>query len=275
MLEGDAARAWLASRPLFGKRVLVTRAREQAEKTAATLLARGAEPVLLPTIELHEPRDGAAVLAAIDRLGTYAWVVFTSANGVARAWRALEARGLDARAFAGAKLAAIGPGTAGALAEHGLRADVIATEHRGEGLAADMLRAMKPGEPVLLLRAQVARDALPDALREAGHPVDVVAVYETRAPDAAAFAPVARALADGAIDAVTFTSASTVDHFVAMAGGPERAREVLARTRVASIGPITSEALGRHGLRVDVTAAVYTLDGLVSALEGAAQIDSH
>jgi uroporphyrinogen III methyltransferase/synthase len=258
---------------LSGKRIVITRAKDQAEKSAAMFRARGAEVVLLPTIELHPPKDAGAVAEAIGRLarpGTYAWVAFTSANGVEWAWRAIEAAGQGARAFDGVKVAAIGPGTAAELEARGVEVAVTATERKGEGLAKAMLEVMKRvGESVLLLRAQVARDVLPDTLREAGHEVDVVAVYETRVASGQEVEGVLGELARGAIDAVTFTSASTVDNFVALVGSEGRARDLLAKTLVASIGPITSEALSAHGLRIDAAAGEATVAGLLDAIESA------
>ncbi len=259
-----------SKRPLDGKRIVITRAKDQAEKSAVMFRERGAEVLLLPTIELHPPKDPAAVVDALARLKAYAWVAFTSANGVDWTFRTMEQAGLDARAFEGAKIAAIGPGTAAALEAHGVKVSVTATERKGEGLAKAMLEAMKrSGESVLLLRAQVARDVLPDTLREAGHAVDVIAVYETRAAVGDAVDEVLGDLGRGAIDAVTFTSASTVDNFVALVGSEGRARDLLARTLVASIGPITSEALSERALRVDVTATESTLAGLLEAIAGA------
>ncbi len=255
---------------LAGKRILVTRAREQAEKTAASIRARGGEPVLLPSIELCPPSDPAAVtraLAAAGR-GEYDWVAFTSENGVAWTWRALGADG-GVSPFGGARLAAIGPATAAAIMQRGLRADVLASESKGEGLARAVLAAMEPGESLLLLRAQVARDVFPAALRAAGHPVEIVAVYETRAAAGPEVGRVLGELERGEIDAVTFTSASTVDSFCALAGGDERAASLLARTRVGSIGPITTDALAARGLRADVTAGASTLEALLDALEPA------
>jgi uroporphyrinogen III methyltransferase/synthase len=260
---------------LEGKRILVTRAREQAEKTAAAVRARGAEPVLLPTIALHPPKDPAAVAHALRsaRGGAYGWVAFTSENGVEWTWEALaglSSDGVDGGAggvFGGAKVAAIGPGTAAALMRHGVHADVVATESKGEGLARAVLTAMSPQESLLLLRAQVARDVFPDALRAAGHPVDVVAVYETLPLAGPEVDRVVAALERGAIHAATFTSASTVESFVSLVGGEGRTRELLLHTVVGSIGPITSEALAARGIRVDATAGTSTLEALLEALE--------
>jgi uroporphyrinogen III methyltransferase/synthase len=250
---------------LAGKRVLVTRAREQAHKSVAAIEARGAVAVLLPTIEIRPPSDLAPLERALGR--SYDWALFTSPNGVKWAWRAFEALGKDARALGAAKVAAIGEGTAEDLAGRGVRVSVTASESRGEGLAAAMLAAMQPADSALLLRAQTARDVLPDTLRAAGHPVEVVAVYETHLADPAEAEAVASELARGAIDAVTFTSGSTVDGFVAVVGGDARAADLLGRTLVASIGPVTSEALAAHGLRADATAGAASVESLLDALE--------
>ena len=258
---------WYDRRPLSGKRVLVTRERSQATGTAALLRERGAEPVMIPTIELRPPRDPAAVERALGSLAAYGWVAFTSANGVHRAWTALTGMGKDARAFGSSRLAAIGPATAEALLTHGLRADVVAREFRGEGLATEILAALGEGAAprrVLLLRAQEARDVLPEALRAAGCEVDIVAAYETRPPEGAT-AALRRALEGGALDAVTFSSSSTVTNLCDLVG--PAAPELLAKLKVASIGPVTTATADKLGIRVDVTAPEYTLPGLVEALE--------
>jgi len=271
----DESLRWFERRPLFGQRVLVTRAREQAGGTAALLREYGAEPVVVPTIEIRPPTDRQPLDRALGdlRIGRYAWVAFTSANGVERTWEALSAAGGDARAFGAARLAAIGPATARALEGHGLRADVMAKEFRGEGLAVEMieaLRARPPGGPprVLLARAARARDALPDALRAAGCAVDVVAAYETRPPSQDLLAGLLRELrhepGSRRVDAVTFTSSSTVEHLCDWLG--TGAPGLLAGVRVACIGPVTADAARSRGLRVDLTAAEYTVPGLVRAL---------
>lgn len=258
---------WLSKQPLFGKRVLVTRAREQAAGAAAMLRERGADPVVVPTIEIHPPSDPSAMIDAVQSMGErYDWVVLTSANGVDGLWAEMRRQGRDARAFGKAKIAAIGPGTAAALERCGVTADVIAKEHRGEALAEEVLAAMG-GAPsrVLVARAEVARDVVPDTLRAAGCAVDVVSVYKTRSPPRALLEALSSLLEGGEIDAVTFTSSSTVEHFCDALEA--RAIPLLAKTTVASIGPITTETARKRGIRVDVTAAEYTIPGLVSALE--------
>ncbi len=272
----DVALAWLDESPLFGKRVLVTRTREQAASTARLLRARGAIPVLAPSIEIHPPRDPTKLTRAVERLKDALCVVFTSANGVARAWAEIAWQGKDARAFGDAKLAAIGPGTAQALAAHGLVADVVAKEFKQEGLAEELIAALAQSKAptarrrIMLLRAEVARDALPDALRAAGYEVDVVAAYETRAPEPSEGESLRKALGAGEIDVVTFTSSSTATNLCDMLEGSEKAgaAALLGRTLVASIGPITTKTCETRGIRVDVTARTYTLEGLLDALEG-------
>jgi uroporphyrinogen III methyltransferase/synthase len=265
----DERLRWFERRPLFGKRVLVTRAPQQATGTAALLRDYGAEPVVVPAIAIAPPGDPAPLARALSdlRCGAYAWVAFTSANGVERTWAALVASGSDARAFGAARIAAIGPATAVALTLHGLRADVVAKEFRGEGLAEELLRALAGDAAtmrVLLPRAAKARDALPDALRGAGCVVDVVTAYETRPPGNETVAGLLAELGAGRVDAVTFTSSSTVDNLCDLLG-PSAAR-LLERSRIASIGPVTSATARARGLRVDVTAAEFTVPGLVRAL---------
>ena len=271
MVVGERGRrlpalGWLEKRPLFGKRVLVTRAREQAGAAARLLRERGADPVLMPTIEIHPPTDPAPLAAAVTELPErYDWVVLTSANGVEKLWAEVRRQGRDARLFGRARLAAIGPGTAAALGACGLGADLVAKEHRGEALAAELLEAMGSARPrVLVARAEVARDVVPDTLRAAGCVVDVVPTYRTLAPPRPLLEALAALLEGGEVDAVTFTSSSTVEHMCEALGA--RAPELLGRTCVASIGPITSKTARARGLRVDLEAAQYTMPGLVEAL---------
>lgn len=272
LVVGDRAKRmpelmWLERKPLFGKRVLVTRAREQAGNTAQLLRERGADPVVVPTIEIHPPSDPGPLEAAVAELGSrYGWVVLTSANGVERLWAEVRRQGKDARAFGGVKIAAIGPGTAGVLERCGLTADLVPKEHKGEGLAEELLAALGDARPrVLVARAAVAREVMPDALRAAGCEVDVVPAYETRPPPRPLLDALASLLEAGEIDCVTFTSSSTVEHLCDAL--ESRAASLLAKTCVASIGPITTETARKRGIRVDVTATEHTVSGLVAALE--------
>ncbi|MEI7622047.1 MAG: uroporphyrinogen-III C-methyltransferase [Actinomycetes bacterium] len=246
--------SWFESRPLFGRRVIVTRPRHQSSMLADRLHDEGAEAIIVPTIEIVDPVDeGAALSAAIEHLPSYDWVVLTSANGAARFCEQLR----DGRDVAGVKLAAIGPGTAEALAENNLVADLVPERFIAESLleAFPLPHGSEKGR-VLLARAAVARDVLPDGLRAMGWHVDVVDAYRT--------IPVQpsddeRERVRGA-DIITFTSSSTVENWIASFGIdtiPEH---------VACIGPITADTARRAGLRVDVIADVHTIDGLIDAI---------
>jgi uroporphyrinogen III methyltransferase / synthase len=241
--------AWLEARPLFGVTIAVTRARAQASALAARLRSLGAEVVEAPAIRTR------ALDVALPALDDYDLVCITSPVGAHELWARLRSAGLDARALAGRCVAAIGPGTAGALEEHGIAADVVPARAVAEGLA-EALAGVEVAR-ALVLRAREGRDVLPDALRSRGAAVDIVALYETvPEPLDGATAAAARAA-----DYLTFTSASTVRFFVAAAGA-----DALRGPRLASIGPATSEALREHGRAADLEADPHTPDGLVEAL---------
>ncbi len=253
---------WFDNRALFGKTLLVPRPAEQGRVTAAAIRARGASARLLPAIEIRAPADPAPLTRAIAELGQYDWVLFTSANGVTRFMAALAAAGSDARAFAQAKIGSIGPKTASALHGFGLRADAVADEFVGEGLARAVLLKGVP-KRVLLARALLARDALPDLLRAAGSRVDIVPVYETVSADSGE--SLRAHFEKREIDVALFTSSSTVNAVVDTLD--DRAVELLSSVTVASIGPITSKTLAERGIRVDTEATTFTVDGLLDALE--------
>jgi uroporphyrinogen III methyltransferase/synthase len=252
----------VATLPLLGRRVLVTRATEQAEGTARALRRRGAIPMLAPTIVIGPPADPEPLRRALSALDQYDLVAFTSANGVDGFFAALAEQSRDARALARARVAVIGPGTAAALARHGVRADLIAEEHRGEALAEVAISA--DAKRVLLPRAAIARNALPDALRARGIHVDVVEAYRTRSPDETALARMRKRLSTNRPDAITFTASSTVERFVEIF--PD-ARDIIAGVVVASIGPITSETCRRLGIEPSLEASPYTIPSLIDSLE--------
>jgi uroporphyrinogen III methyltransferase/synthase len=258
---------WFDKKPLFGKRVLVTRPSGQAHVLSELLRDEGAEPVEAPTIEIADPSDGGPLARAVASLDSYRWVVFTSKNGVDRFFAALERARRDARALGNAKVAAIGPGTAAALAQNGVRPDHVPSEYRGEAVAEILLAAHDrdlSGVRVLLPRAEVAREALPDILRAHGAEVDVVPAYKNVPPTGADAERVRRLVVDREVDVVTFTASSTVSNLCDLVGDDAAAH--LAHLAVASIGPITTETAERLGVRVDVTASEYTNAGLVHAL---------
>jgi uroporphyrinogen III methyltransferase/synthase len=257
IVVGDVARfdfSWFEQRPLFGRTIVVTRAREQASELRTELELLGADVVELPAIAI------APVDFEVPDLARYAWLVFTSANGVDAFFdRGLTPAGLDARALAPVRVAVIGPGTAGALARRGVRADLVPERFVAESLLESFPEPGAPGERVLLARAEVARDVLPEGLATRGFAVDVLPVYRTvtAAPDAADLARVR----GGAVDAVTFTSSSTVTNFCDLVGELPDPQPL-----VVSIGPVTSATARDRGLRVDVEADPHTLAGLVTAL---------
>jgi uroporphyrinogen III methyltransferase/synthase len=258
--EREAIR-WFDNGPLFGKRVLVTRPAQQADDFSARLWELGAEPIVAPTIAIGPPDDPLPAAAAVERVRDYAWVIFTSRNGVDAFFDRLSERGRDLRALGDTNVAAIGPKTAEALAAHGIRVDFMPSTFVNEAVADGMLARTQPGERVLLFRAQEARDVVPDALRAAGRTVDDVAAYKTHIvvdPD----------LADKAAgaDIWTFTSSSTVSGF--LANVPAAAARSAGKT-IACIGPITAATARDAGLRVDVVAESFTVDGLVRALGSA------
>jgi uroporphyrinogen III methyltransferase / synthase len=240
---------WFELRPLSGLTVAVTRAREQASVLASRLADLGAAVVQAPAIRIV-PRDGPA-----PELERYDLVCLTSPNGVRCLFARLGAHGLDARALAGCRLAAIGPGTAAALAEHGIKADVVPTRYVAEGLVEAL--AEVPIERALVARAAEARDVLPEALRARGAEVDVLPLYETVAASLTGDESAAVSLADY----ITFTSSSTVTYFIASLGGPPP-----EAARLVSIGPVTSQTLRDHGLEPHVEATRHDIEGLIEAL---------
>jgi uroporphyrinogen III methyltransferase/synthase len=249
--------SWYEKLPLFGQSIVVTRAKEQAAAMVEPLRQLGAEAIELPTIAIEPPSDYAALDEAIARLPKYHWLIFTSVNGVRCFRDRLALSAFDTRAIRG-KLCAIGPATAGALAEMNLKVDVVAKEYVAEGLLAALSGYEMSGVSVLIARAAVARDTLPVELGKRGARVEVVEAYRTIAPrDLAERAAAAMARKP---DWITFTSSSTVANL--FSAGVGLAEEV----KVASIGPVTSATLRKFGVEPTVEAAEYTVDGIIEAM---------
>lgn len=267
--------AWLERRPLYGRRVVVTRARAQASGLAKRLRDLGADVVELPAIRIEPSIGSEAVRSAVEMIGDYALICLTSPNGAHMLFEALGAAGLDARALArpkmqqpgeggpgvtpkpGPAVAAIGPGTARALAAHGIAADIVPERFVAESLVESLAEVEVSGKRVLVARAAEARDVIPEHLSGRGAKVDVVALYKTVREEPG---PEAVEAAQSA-DYVTFTSSSTVRNLTEALG--ERFPN---DARIVSIGPITSEAAQGAGLKVDVEAERHDIDGLVAAL---------
>ena len=272
LIAGDAVRqratfGWFERLPLLGKRVLVTRAAEQAGVMSQRLRALGAEPIELPAIAIARPESFDELDAAIARLSDYRWVVFTSVNAVEAFFARLDAVDKDARAFGSAQIAAVGSATASSLRQFGLRADFVPERFIAEELLAGLLERGAGEGRVLLPRAAQSRDVLPDGLRTAGAEVDDVPVYRT-IPGVPAPQVLARVQA-GEVDIVTLTSSSTARNLAALLHGR---LAPLRRATVACISPLTADAARAAGFRVDIVATNHTIPGLidaiVSALEG-------
>ena len=254
---------WYDNKPLFGKTIVVTRARAQASELTKQLEAEGAKVIEAPAIKIVPPADYAPLDEAISKIDTYKWLVLTSANGVKAFFARLTAAGKDARALAGIKIAAIGCGTAKALANCGLTADLVPATYKAEELAEAMSAELAKGDKVLLPRAKEAREVLPETLRKLGAEVDVITAYETVAVCHNADELIA-ALQNKEVDMVTFTSSSTVTNFLKVLGGK---KELLEGVACAAIGPVTAATCNKSGITPAVTAGTFTIAGLTDAIK--------
>jgi uroporphyrinogen III methyltransferase/synthase len=252
--------AWFERRPLFGRRIVVTRSTQQAPALTDKLRELGAEVIEMPATQVAR-LDLAPLRAEIGRLSQYDWLIFTSQNAISIFWEQLLGEGRDARALANLKIAAVGPATAGALLEHGIAVDVLPSRFVAEGLLeALQSRSDVTGKKVLYVTAEGARETLPDGLREMGAEVKLAEAYRSIV-DGAGAEKLARAIEAGRVDLVTFTSASAVRGYVEAVG-----EDLALRVPAASIGPQTSEALRETGIEVKGEAEESTLDGLAAAV---------
>jgi uroporphyrinogen III methyltransferase/synthase len=258
---------WFEKRPLFGKRIVVTRAREQASGFLKELTRLGADCIEFPTIEVIPPDSWDPLDRAIRQLDRYEWLLFTSVNGVKFFLARLQAAGKDVRDLKGIKIGAIGPKTARMWSDMGIRPDLVPVEYRAEAVI-EALRAypMAEGTRILLPRALEARDVLPKALLKMGASVDVVPAYATIRPDNATVL-VEEMLSTGSIDMVTFTSSSTVRNFIEMLGGPTPLlKRRMQDVAVACIGPVTADTAVGNGLTVQVMPDEYTVEALTAGI---------
>lgn len=254
---------WFERLPLFGKRIVITRARDQADVLRDALEELGAQTIAIPTIEIRDPASWEPLDKAIGRLEEFDYLLVTSANGVRNFLRRLDACGRDVRDLKGLVIGAIGPATAAEFAKTRVKVDFIPKEYRAEGMLEVLGSRKIKGKHFLIPRARVARDIVPRVLEERGARVDVVEAYETALPE---FGPgELDRLLTPAPDLITFTSSSTATHFARLLGD-RSIIETLAGVAIASIGPITSATLRKLGLKVTMEARESTTEGLVRAI---------
>jgi len=258
------SRATAEPQPLKGRTIVVTRARAQAQRFVQLLEAAGARVLQAPTIVIEPPASWEPLDTALAALDSFTWLIFTSVNGVAMVDRRLVARGIPWAAIARKRVAAIGPATADALAEHGVRVEAVPAEYRAEGLVERLRAVVGPADRVLLPRAKDTRDILVVELRRLGVSVTEVPAYQTRRVEDGVVR-LREALASGNVDAVTFTSSSTARNFAEQFSEDERSAW-RGKTAVASIGPITAATAAEYGLATDVMPTEYTIPALARAL---------
>ena len=253
-----------ATKPLAGKRIVVTRAGAQAYGLVEQIEKVGGEVIELPTIEIQPPESFAAFDAAVKNLGQYDWLIFTSVNSIAPFLERLRVGGKSVESIHSLQVGAIGPETAKRLASAGITASLVPERYQAEGI----LDAVKPeamkGKRVLIPRAAEAREILPETLRAWGAVVDVVTAYRTALPKVD-IAPLAELLRRREIDVITFTSSSTVKNFVRLFGGKNLA-EIAAGSAIACIGPITAGTVEQAGGRPEIVADEFTINGLTRAI---------
>lgn len=255
---------WYESKPLFGKRVVVTRSRGQASIFAEMLIDRGATTIEFPTIDVVPPASWAELDNAIDTIASYQWVIFTSANAVRFFFERLRSRGKDIRLLKGVSICAVGPKTAESIEQYGLRADLIPSEFKAEGVLAALGGVNVKGWKFLIPRAKVAREIIPDKLRELGAEVTVATAYENVKPTSDV-ERVRKLFQEKKIAAVTFTSSSTVHNFVEILGQKEY-KSLLDGVTVACIGPVTAKTAEEYGMKIDIMPKEYTLPAFVDAM---------
>lgn len=253
---------WFEGNPLFGKGVVITRPRAQAGGFASLLHSAGARAIHFPTIEIIPPKDFADLDRAIDRLESYRWIIFTSANGVRFFFQRLRERGRDIRDLKGTRICAIGPATAALVEARGINVDLVPGSYISEGIVASFQGLDIRGMKILLPKAEIARDVVPEELSKLGAFVEPVVVYRT-VSTAGKRAEIAGHIEAGRVDAITFTSPSTVKGFMEIWGD---ASPLPKEIKIACLGPVTGAAARKAGLRVDIMQDVFTIEALVEGM---------
>ncbi len=254
---------WFDSKPLFGKGVVITRPEKQADDLAKLLVKEGANPIHFPTIKIVPPPSWRVLDAAIKNLETYDWLIFTSANGVAFFFERLYAKKKDIRDLKGIKICCIGPATAQQVADRGIKVDLVPDKFISEGILKSFSGKNLKRKKILIARAAKARDVLPEGLKELGATVDVATAYVTVASEKKK-SDLEALFRGNHVDVITFTSSSTVDNFVKIAG---QKSSLPKGVKIACIGPVTAAAAKKAGLTVDIHQEEYTMEGLVDALQ--------
>ena len=249
---------------LRGKRILVTRARSQAVSLVQRIESLGGEVVEFPTIEIRPPESYGPLDQAINQIGSYDWLIFTSVNGVEQFLNRFETLGKKIADLAGIEVGAIGPETAKRLTAAQIQPSLVPKQYQAEGILEALISETVLGKRILIPRAAKARDILPETLRQWGARVDVVEAYQTVLPQVDVSA-LCKLLRDGTIDMITFTSSSTATNFAAMLCDQDLPR-LLSRAVIACIGPITRKTVEDLGMRPEVVSEEFTIPGLVSAM---------
>jgi len=253
---------WFETKPLFGKGIVITRPESQAEEFAGLLHAEGARVIHFPTIKIVPPESYDGLDQAISQIAQYQWIIFTSANGVSFLLARLRALGRDIRDLKDIRICAIGPATAATIEKLGIRVDLVPDEYISEGVVREFEKFNINGSRILLPRAEIARDVIPDGLAKLGAKVNVVNTYRTvnsgkKKSELESF------MMEGKVDVITFTSPSTVTNFMEIMG---RNYVIPPQVKIACIGPVTAAAVKRAGLPVDIIQERYTIPGLVETL---------
>jgi uroporphyrinogen III methyltransferase/synthase len=258
---------WYEKRPLFGKKIIVTRTREQASELVALLEENGADCLEYSTINIEPVEDYQVLDRELENIGSCQWLIFTSLNAVTYFFKHLYARGGDTRFLAGPKIAVVGKATGEELLKYGVKADLVPEKFTGEGLAEALINTGVDGSRIILPRALVARDVLPEMLKEAGAEVIIAPVYQN-VPPKGRKEQLRQELEENNVDMVTFTSSSTATNFLTMvdATSEDDLHRLLDNIQVAAIGPITSKTIEDSGLKVDVQPKLYTITDMVNAI---------
>ena len=261
-ISGEYLLNWFEKKPLFGKGIVITRPKEQAEEFASLLRAQGAKVIYFPTIKVVPTKQWRNLDRAIGNIESYQWIIFTSVNGVNFFFNRLKVLGRDIRDLKRVRICTIGPATAGVIEERGIRVDLVPESF----IAEEVVRAFQDkeisGRRILLPRAEIARDVIPEGLTKLGAQVDVITVYCT-VSSGVEKAKLEGFIKKGDVDVITFTSPSTLTNFMEIMG---KDFTLPADIRIACIGPVTAEAATKAGLKMDIMREPYTIPGLVEGL---------